>query len=66
MSKYEYRVEEVKAGGFWGMKIEPETIETKLNEMGASGWELVNSMDFNAGESTVAKMIFIFKREATF
>ena len=66
MPKYEYKVVEVKPGGFWGMKIEPEIIETQLNKMALQGWELVNSLDVNVHEHAVAKLIFIFKREATF
>ena len=65
MPKYEYKVAEVKPDGFWGMTIKPEAIEAKLNAMALEGWELVNTIDFTAFQST-ANVIFIFKREATF
>ena len=66
MANYEYKVIELKPGGFWGNKLEPETIETQLNRMAVQGWELVNSLDMNKYEGTTAKLIFIFKRPPTF
>ncbi|MEZ4905248.1 MAG: DUF4177 domain-containing protein [Spirosomataceae bacterium] len=66
MATYEYKVIELKPGGFWGTKLEPETIETQLNKMAAQGWELVNSLDLNKYEGVTGKLIFIFKRPSAF
>lgn len=63
MAKYEYKVIEVKPGGFWGTVLEPERIETSLNALAAEGWELVNSIDINgASYGQTSKVMFIFKR----
>ena len=65
-TSYEYKVIEVKPGGFWGTVLAPETLEAQLNEMAKQGWELVNSVDVNHGHGATSKVMFIFKRLATF
>lgn len=67
MPKYEYKVIEVKPGGFWGTKLEPEMIEGSLNKLALEGWELVNSIDINgATHGQTSKVMFIFKRPSEF
>ncbi|WP_028668158.1 DUF4177 domain-containing protein [Runella zeae] len=66
MTKFEYKVIELKPGGFWGMKLDAADIEVQLNKMAQEGWELVNSLDMNVGHGATSKMFFIFKRLATF
>ncbi|AEI51213.1 DUF4177 domain-containing protein [Runella slithyformis] len=67
MPKYEYKVIEVKPGGFWGTKIEPEMIEQSLNQLALEGWELVNSIDINGSAyGQTSKVMFIFKRPSEF
>ena len=62
MPKYEYKVLEVKPGGFWGTILTPETIEAQLNAIAAEGWESVNSLGTNHYEGGTSKLMFIFKR----
>lgn len=67
MSKFEYKVIEVKPGGFWGTKLEPEMIEVSLNKLALEGWELVNSIDINGSAyGQTSKVMFIFKRPSEF
>lgn len=66
MQTYEYKVIDVKPGGFWGTKLDPQDIENKINSMAMEGWELVNSLDMNAYEGMTSKIVFIFKRAKTF
>lgn len=58
----EYKVLEVKPGGFWGTKLEAEIMEKRLNELAAEGWELVNSLDLNEHYGATSKVVFIFKK----
>ncbi len=62
MLKHEYKVIEVKPGGFWGTKLEPADIEIQLNKLGEEGWELLNSLDTNEYQGGTKKLLFIFKR----
>ena len=62
MKKFEYKVLEISAKGFWGIRVDIEEISQKINELGKQGWEAItHSADMNAsGKRTV---IIILKRE---
>lgn len=62
MPNYEYKVIELKPGGFWGNKLDAADIEVQLNQMGTEGWELINSMDISQYEGGTGELFFTFKR----
>jgi hypothetical protein len=62
MKKFEYKILEIPAKGFWGIRVNFEEIEQKLNELGKAGWEAItHSADMNA--SSKRTIIIILKRE---
>ena len=65
MTKFEYKVVEIKLKSMWTSEIAPETIEQKINEVGSEGWELISAL---SKETTgmIIGITFIFKRPATF
>ncbi|MCD8538572.1 MAG: DUF4177 domain-containing protein [Leadbetterella sp.] len=66
MKKYEYKIFKTKPEGFWGTKVESEKLETEINKLGSEGWELVSTMDTNAGYGATQEIILFFKRESRF
>ncbi|TAE37114.1 MAG: DUF4177 domain-containing protein [Runella slithyformis] len=65
MTKFEYKVIEIKPESMWSMEVAPELIEQNINKMGNEGWELVSTLPKTMTGSTVG-ITFIFKRPATF
>lgn len=60
--KFEYKTLILPTVGFWGGKINEDDFEAKLNNMGASGWELVNSFPCTESNGTTRSVISVFKR----
>jgi len=61
---WEYHTEIVKEGKSWlGGKFDGDILNSKLNEMGREGWELINFMTSNVGFGNSGYLIMIFKRE---
>lgn len=64
MTKFEYKVIEIKPESIWS-ELTPELIEQKANEMGSQGWELVSVLSKVMTGVSVG-VTFIFKRPALF
>ncbi|OLY92854.1 protein of unknown function [Cnuella takakiae] len=62
MTRFEYKVLDVPAKGFFGGKINYQELADKLNTLGADGWELVSSTDTNMYEGASRGIILILKR----
>jgi hypothetical protein len=63
MKKFEYKMLEIPARGFWGRRIDSQEVVEKLNEFGRQGWEVVSSFDTNAWRGGSWDIIVILKRE---
>lgn len=63
MKKFEYKILEVPAGGFWGGKVDYQQLTEKLNDLGREGWEVVNSTDTQLYSSATRSLGIILKRE---
>jgi hypothetical protein len=66
MVKWEYKVVEFNSGGFMGGQINTQEIESRLNELGKLGWELVTSYSTNAGYGSTRKVVYTLKKESQF
>jgi hypothetical protein len=66
MVKWEYKVVEFASGGFMGGGINIQDVETRLNELGKLGWELVTSYSTNAGYGATRKLVYTLKKESQF
>ncbi len=62
MRKFEYTVLDVPTKGFWG-KIDHDSLKSKLNELGAKGWEISISKDTNIQHGSSRTIMIILKRE---
>lgn len=62
MKQFEYKILEIPAKGFWGIRVNFQGIAEQLTELGKEGWEAItHSADMNAsGRRTI---IIILKRE---
>ena len=58
MTTWEYKTIQVKAHGFLGGLVDIDDFDSKLNELGQLGWELVTSTTLAQSGSILA----IFKR----
>ena len=64
MKKFEYETLMLDAKGFWaGGKIDEPELKTRLNEMGAQGWELLEISTTNKGLGETRSVLCVFKRE---
>jgi hypothetical protein len=59
--EWEYCTQKFKVGGFFGAKIEQSEIDGALNEAGAQGWELVNTVGI-IQNGWMSQLVFFFKR----
>jgi len=60
--KYEYKTLTLQADGLFGGKVDNHDFEEQLNQLGAEGWELVNSLASAVTYGKTAYIISIFKR----
>jgi hypothetical protein len=63
MKKYEYKVLDVVAKGFFGGKVDFLALNEKLDELGEEGWEVVAMEDTNMYEGASRSIVVILKRE---
>ena len=62
MEKYEYYTYVYDTEGFTGGKVDAHKLETEINRLGNSGWELVSSVSTNQGNGYTRSIVCIFKR----
>lgn len=63
MERWEYRTLKFKIGSFWGgVKVDENEFESKLNEAGEQGWELVSCVDTSEHQGQSKELIVIMKR----
>lgn len=48
---------------FMGGKVDCQTIENRLNELGRQGWEVVSSFTTNEGYGNTKKIVYTLKKE---
>lgn len=63
MKRFEYTLLDVPAKGWFGGKVDFESLTQKLNELGDKGWEVVSNADTNMWEGASRGMVIILKRE---
>ena len=62
--RWEYRTIKFPAsGGFMGGRIDAETFNQRINELGEQGWEVVNTFVTNQGYGWSRELLAILKRE---
>lgn len=66
MKKFEYTVLDVPSKGFWGGKIDYNSLTSKLNELGKKGWEVASSNDTTSYRGASRAVIIILKREISY
>lgn len=63
MTKFEYTVLDVPTKGFFGGKVDFESLTSKLNDLGKKGWEVVTLGDTNMHQGASRSLLVILKRE---
>ena len=63
MEKFEYKVVVYDTKGFWGGSVEVNQFESKLDLLGANGWELVSCTSTNQSYGASKSIVCIFKRK---
>ena len=62
MERFEYKTLLTDAKGFWGGEVDAVAFQNQLNELGAEGWELVNSVSTAQAQETTRWIVSILKR----
>ena len=62
MDKFEYKVVTFETKGFWGGNVEVSKVETRLDQLGNDGWEMVSSTSTNQSYGASKSIVCIFKR----
>ena len=65
MNKFEYTAIEIPTKGWFGYKIDFETLTTQLNDLGRKGWEVVTLSNTNLHQGSSKGMLIILKRALT-
>jgi hypothetical protein len=63
MEKYEYKTLFTDAKGVLGGKVDQDAFQYELNDLGAQGWELVNTVAAAQSYGSTRWIISIFKRQ---
>lgn len=48
---------------FMGGKVDSQHMETRLNELGRQGWEVISSFTTNEGYGNTKKIVYTLKKE---
>ncbi|MGX8796208.1 DUF4177 domain-containing protein [Fusibacter sp. JL298sf-3] len=62
MDQWEYHTEQFETKGFSGGKLDIAAFNARLNQLGAQGWELVNTFDTNMVDGMSRFVVAVFKR----
>jgi hypothetical protein len=62
MDTWEYKTLQFTATGFMGGILDMEAFQGELNDLGASGWELVTCFDTNMNQGQTRFIVAVFKR----
>ncbi|MCR5477742.1 MAG: DUF4177 domain-containing protein [Lachnospiraceae bacterium] len=63
MEQFEYKVVSFDTKGFFGGVVESGQIESQLNHLGDSGWEMVSCTSTNQSYGASKSIVCIFKRK---
>lgn len=63
MDRWEYRSIKVETKGFMGGILDTYDFDSKLNDLGEQGWELVSCFATHAGNGTTREVIAVLKRK---
>ncbi|WP_207494205.1 DUF4177 domain-containing protein [Aridibaculum aurantiacum] len=64
MKRFEYKLLDVPTKFSWsGGKINLQELTSKLNQLGAQGWEVVNTTDTNMTHGATRGLVIILKKE---
>ena len=66
MKRFEYHILKFDLrGGFfsWGGKVDAVSMDVRLNQLGAEGWELVSSFDTSYAKGSSRDLVLVLKRE---
>jgi len=63
MKKFEYKILDVPARGFFGGNINYQELSDKLNGLGQIGWEVVSMGATNMYSNATKGLVIILKRE---
>lgn len=63
MKKYEYKLINTDAKGWFGGKINLELMNNEFNMLGQDGWELVEIIGSNQDSGNTRYVVSAFKRE---
>jgi hypothetical protein len=65
MTRWEYMVLDVGVSGFFlGPDLDGDALTSKLNELGAIGWEAVALTSMEVGQGRTSNLVIILKRPA--
>lgn len=62
MNIWEYKTIQIKTHGALGGLVDTDNLDSKLNELGKLGWELVSSSTTTQDFGSSRRIIAIFKR----
>ncbi|MEY8353418.1 DUF4177 domain-containing protein [Lachnospiraceae bacterium 54-53] len=62
MEKFEYKTLFTDAKGVWGGKVNQNTFQNELNQLGSQGWELVSTVAAAQSYGSTRWIISTFKR----
>jgi hypothetical protein len=60
--RWEYNTVIFEPRWFVSGRLDGERFQTKLDELGRAGWELVSVFDTNVHEGATAQVVAVFKR----
>ncbi len=63
MDKFEYKVIAYDTTGFFGGNVNTGELESRLDQLGNDGWEMVSSASTNQSYGSSKSLVFIFKRK---
>lgn len=63
MDQFEYKTIFTNAKGVFGGKIEQDSMDRQLNQLGDQGWELVSSIASNQSYGNTRWIVSVFKRK---